>query len=550
MRMSYWEYQGTAHTGVARVANSMNGVYAIMYSPVGDTYINSMFTMIERNKRFPPVTTSVLDLQTMGMGVNRLAPTLEQVYADHHPDLMIVACTCSSILLQEDLGALTKSAELPEGKTEVLIYAPNPYRVEEDEAANGLLTLLTKRYATVALPPTPKPSVNIIGTISLGFHHKQDLVSLKRMLNTLGVEVNLVFPEGASIPDLKRLPQAWATIAPYREMGQDAAKVLEELYGIPAVLTTPLGVMATREWVRAVIAALSKFAAAHNLPYNAEEPALAAFSMDQHSTPSNLPWFTYTADVQSFSSRKAFVFGDFTHTVGLVRLLATELDVQVVGAGTYDKRREQEFLEAVAPYTKETIISVEFDKVRKKIGELQPDVVLGTQMERHTSAGFDIPCATISNPTHIEDFPLGYQPFLGYDGSNYITDRIYHTMTLGLEKHLIEMFGDAGLGTSGAELPTEKINENFRHSEELRVKAEQLAVDGGSVMEVKPTPAPEPAKAPVGELTWTSEATQALKQIPFFVRPKVHKRVEEYARQHGHSVITLDLVYEVKEKAG
>jgi light-independent protochlorophyllide reductase subunit B len=309
--------------------------------------------------------------------------------------------------------------------------------------------------------------------------------------------------------------------------------------------------MATREWVRDVLAALSKFAASPDradLSFDATEPALAAFSMDQKSVPSNLPWFSYTADVQSFSSRKAFVFGDFTHTVGLVRLLATELDVQVIGAGTYDKRRAQEFLEAVAPYTKDTIISVEFDQVRQKIGELQPDVVLGTQMERHTSAGFDIPCATISNPTHIEDFPLGYQPFLGYDGSNYITDRIYHTMTLGLEKHLIEMFGDAGLGTSGAELPTEKINEVFRHSEELRVKAEQMAVDGGSVMEVKPTP--EPVKAPVGELTWTKEATQAMKQIPFFVRPKVQKRVEDYARQNGHSVITLDLVYEVKEKAG
>ncbi len=567
MRMSYWEYQGTAHTGVARVACSMNGVHAVMYSPVGDTYINSMFTMMEREKRFPPVTTSVLDLKTMGMGVNKLPETLQEVFADHKPDLMVVACTCSSTLLQEDLGALAKSANLPEGETEVLIYAPNPYRVEEDEAANGLLTLLTRRYAAAALPPTLKPSVNIIGTISLGFHHKQDLISLTRMLTTLGIEVNQVFPEGASLADVKRLPQAWATIAPYGEMGQDAAKALEEMHGIPTVLSAPIGVMATRQWVKEVLTALAKFAQKRELAYDPKEPALSAFSLDQKSPPSALPWFSYTADVQSFSSRTAFVFGDFTHAVGLARLLATELDVTVLCAGTYDTRRAKEFQEAVAPYTKETIVSVEFEQVRKKIEELQPDIVLGTQMERHTAAGLDIPCATISNPIHIEDFPLSYQPFLGYDGSNYVTDRIYHTMKLGLEKHLIEMFGDAGLGKDDAfdetrkrrqspaqtqeavaVAPVEQVIETFSHAEELRVKAEQLAVDGGSAVAVAVKTAPV-VSAPL-ELTWTAEANQALKQIPFFVRPKVQKRVEDYARANGYGLITLDLVYEVKEKAG
>ncbi len=554
MRMSYWEYQGTAHTGVARVACSMNGVHAVMYSPVGDTYINSMFTMMEREKRFPPITTSILDLQTMGMGVNRLPETLTAVWNDHKPDLMVVACTCSSTLLQDDLGALAKSANLPEGETEVLIYAPNPYRVEEDEAANGLLTLLTRKYAGQALPPTEKPSVNIIGTISLGFHHKQDLISVKRMLDVLGVQVNVVFPEGASLDDVRKLPQAWATIAPYREMGQDAAKALEEMYGIPAVTSTPMGVMATRQWVRDVLTALVKFARASNLNFDPKEPALAAFSLDQKSPPSSLPWFSYTADVQSFSSRTAFVFGDFTHAVAMTRILASELDIKVLCAGTYDTRRAKEFQEAVAPYTDHTIITVEFEQVRKEIEKLNPDVVLGTQMERHTAAGLDIPCATISNPIHIEDFPLSYQPFLGYDGSNYITDRIYHTMKLGLEKHLIEMFGDAGLGKAESNAPKPAVpiiqqTEPLQNSEELRVKAEQLAVDGGSAVAVLTAP-PAVVANKVVELSWTDEANKALKQIPFFVRPKVQKRIEDYAREHGYSMITLDLVYEVKEKAG
>lgn len=549
MRMSYWEYQGTAHTGVARVACSMEGVHGVFYSPVGDSYINSMFTMMERMDKFPPIHTSVLDLQTMGMGTNKLPDMIRQVTEHHHPDLIVVACTCSSTLLQEDLGALAKTANVP---TEVLIYAPNPYRVEEDEAANGLLTLLTQKFALEKLPPTAKPSVNIVGPLMLGFHNKQDLISLQRMLETLGVETNVVFPLGATLDDIKKMPQAWATVAPYREMGYDAAKVLEKLHGIPAVTVTPLGVMATREWVRELLTALNNFAKANDLDFDAKEPSVKAFSMDKKSAPSGVPWFTRTADLQSFSSRRAFVFGDFSHATALTRFLTTELDVQVVGAGTYNWRLGEEFRKAVAPYTNEVIVTVEFAQVRKKIAELQPDVVLGTQMERHTAAGFDIPCATISNPIHVEDFPLSYQPFLGYDGSNYVADRIYHTMTLGLEKHLIEMFGSAGLGEAGsrkeegASSQIEVELKKFEDAEATKAKATQLAVDGGSAA---PVVAEQTKIKTVTEVIWTDEAQKALKQIPFFVRPKVQKRVEEYAREHGYALITLDLVYEVKEKA-
>ena len=229
--------------------------------------------------------------------------------------------------------------------------------------------------------------------------------------------------------------------------------------------------------------------------------------------------------------------------------------MQVVGAGTYNRKLANEFREAVAPYTTNVITTVEFGKVRQMIGELMPDIVLGTQMERHTAAGFDIPCATISTPIHIEDYPLSYQPFLGYDGSNFLTDRIYLTATLGLEKHLIDMFGDAGLGERGesslvGEEPAFQVVENFSKSEELRTKSAQLAVDGGSHFSSPAGSTATPVVTKPVEVTWSAEAQKALKQIPFFVRPKVQKRVEDYAREHGYALITLDLVYEVKERAG
>jgi hypothetical protein len=48
MRLALWMYQGTAHHGVGRIANSMRGVHAVFHAPQGDDYVNPIFTMLER----------------------------------------------------------------------------------------------------------------------------------------------------------------------------------------------------------------------------------------------------------------------------------------------------------------------------------------------------------------------------------------------------------------------------------------------------------------------------------------------------------------------
>ena len=35
--------------------------------------------------------------------------------------------------------------------------------------------------------------------------------------------------------------------------------------------------------------------------------------------------------------------------------------------------------------------------------------------------------------------PLGYRPFVGYEGTNQIADLVHNSFTLGMEDHLLEM---------------------------------------------------------------------------------------------------------------
>lgn len=534
MRLALWMYEGTAHHGVGRITNSMRGAHAVFHAPQGDDYVNPIFTMLERTPAFPQMTTSVVSGRDLAQGTIRLPETLRQVEAKLHPELIVVCASCSTILLQEDLMQAVHGSGVT---AEVLVYDANPYRMQEIASAEGLFTLLVKRYARTQ-PLTAEPSVNIIGPASLGFHNRHDLVCLRRMLDALGVRVNVVAPLGAGLDDLGRMPAAWANIAPYRELGLDAARYLEEQFGTPTLYDAPIGVQPTLRWLRQLVETLNEVGARADGPV-VRMPPLTAFSLDGMSAPSGVPWFARTADMESFSGKSAFVFGDATHTVGAVKFLHDELGMNVAGAGTYLTHDAAWVREQLAGYLPDELLVTDvFQDVAARIAELSPNLVCGTQMERHACRKLDIPCMVIAPPTHIENHLLSYRPMLGFAGADHMADTVYTTATLGMEKHLIDMFGDAGL----------EYDQGPRAEDQApRAEDEGLTTD-----DRQPTTdaAVRPAAGGSSSPVWTADATALLKKVPFFVRGRVQKNVEKYAAERGHAQITADVLQDAREALG
>jgi len=566
MRLALWMYQGTAHHGVGRIANSMRGVHAVFHAPQGDDYVNPIFTMLERTPDFPRMTTSVVSGRDLAQGTVRLPETLRAVDAQVHPDLIIVCASCSTILLQEDLERMARSAGT---KAEALVYDANPYRMQEVRSADGLLTMLVQRFARPQAP-LPTPSVNILGPASLGFHNRSDLICLRRMLATLGVQINVVAPLGASIHDLERLPAAWATIAPYRELGQNAARWLEEQFGIPALTDAPIGVQPTLRWLRRLVETLNETGARLQPPSTPLRlPPLTAFSLDGMSAPSSVPWFARTADMESYSTKRAFVFGDATHTVGMVKFLRDELGMQIAGAGVYLNEEAEWVYQELREYLpvdesgssrSSFLVTDVFQDVARRIADLSPELVCGTQMERHACRKLDIPCLVIAPPTHIENHLLSYRPILGFDGADVLADMVYTTATLGMEKHLIDMFGDAGLDydeprteeprTGNQEVRSENRASANGHPEAgVSVGVTESSVAPSRSVAEEPDRATTPS-SPAVHPVWTPDARAMLKKIPFFVRGRVQKNVERYAAQHGYATITADVLLEAREALG
>ena len=577
MRLALWMYEGTAHHGVGRITNSMRGVHAVFHAPQGDDYVNPIFSMLDRASSFPQMTTSVVSGRDLAQGTIRLPETLHQVVNKLHPQLIIVCASCSTTLLQEDLQVVADSAKVD---TEVLVYDANPYRMQETAAAEGLFTLLVKRYA-LPQPRTPQPSVNILGPSSLGFHNRSDLIALRRMLATLGIGINVIAPHTAGLDDMARLPAAWLTIAPYRELGQTAARWLEAEHGVLTLLDAPIGVRPTLSWLNRLVEMInvrakhSPVSIQHSgdIAANASPllrmPPLTAFSLDGLSAPSGVPWFARTADMESFSGKRAFVFGDATHTVGMVKFLRDELGMQIDGAGTYlaDQAEwvaaeladylegsgqrsgagdtatprhgatEQEQVTGSETRNSPLLVTDRFQEVAARIAELRPDIVCGTQMERHACRKLELECMVIAPPTHIENHLLAYRPFLGFDGADVLADEVYTTTKLGMEQHLIDMFGDAGLDEDDGR----KTKDESPVSSQ--VEGDRIPADGSAAL------LPSSVFG-LSSPTWSADATAMLKKIPFFVRGRVQKKVEQYALDTGCNEISIDVLMTAREQFG
>ena len=91
MKLAYWIYAGPAHIGTLRVASSFKNVHAIMHAPLGDDYFNVIRSMLERERDFTPVTTSVVDRHVLARGSQeKVVENITRKSNEENADLVVV----------------------------------------------------------------------------------------------------------------------------------------------------------------------------------------------------------------------------------------------------------------------------------------------------------------------------------------------------------------------------------------------------------------------------------------------------------------------------
>lgn len=514
MKLSVWTYEGPPHVGAMRVATGMRGLHYVLHAPQGDTYADLLFTMIERRDRRPPVTYTTFQAQDLSSDTADLFRTAcEDAVARFEPQAIIVGASCTAELIQDDPGGMAAALGLD---IPVIALELPSYQRKENFGADETFYQVVRHLAR-PMERTARPTCNILGATALGFRHRDDVAEITSLLADMGVEVNVAAPKDATPEDIRVMGRAHFNVLLYPETGEAAARWCEKELGQPYTSTVPIGVGATRDFVAEVTA----------LAPGATVPSEAAL---------RLPWYSASVDSTYLTGKRVFLFGDATHVIAMARVARDEMGFEVAGMGCYNREFARPLRKAAKEHGVEALVTDDYLEVERAIEAAAPEMIMGTQMERHIGKRLGIPCAVISAPVHVQDYPARYSPIMGFEGANVLFDTLVHPLVMGLEEHLLHMFRDdfefsdaAGPSHHGGRAP---------------------AADGAGGA------APRPQADPPGGIServtdgdvavWLEAAERELKKVPFFVRGKAKRNTEAYAAERGLSQISVDTLYEAK----
>ena len=513
MKLAVWTYEGPPHVGAMRVATGMQSLHYVLHAPQGDTYADLLFTMIERRKQRPPVTYTTFQARDLGSDTAALFKrAAQEAYDRFSPQAMIVGASCTGELIQDDPAGLALALDLP---IPVIPLELPSYQKKENWGASETFYQLVRHLVRPLKAehdrprPHVRPRCNLLGPTALGFRHRDDVKEITGLLQAIGVDVHGVAPLSADPQAITRLAEADFNVLMYPEIGLQAAQWLQKHCHQSYTKTIPIGVKQTVGFIYEV-AQLAQL-------------KLESSEIDALAQTARSAWYARSVDSNYLHGKRVFIFGDATHALAAARVASEEIGLQVVGIGTYSREWAREVRSLAESLSASALITDDYLEVEQAIESLQPELVLGTQMERHIAKRLRIPCAVISAPVHVQDYPARYSPQMGFEGSNVLFDTWIHPLMMGLEEHLLGMF-----------------REDFEFHDDQAPS--HLGRHAAQAVPVAVAATEQSANEP----TWESEAEQELKKIPFFVRGKARRNTEQFARNQGLSRITIKTLYDAK----